>query len=100
MADIKLGDRIRARISYGMEGGGTLPTEEGTVVYIHPEGRFFTLEFTFPNRYGGVQKFREAYIMDPPPERIAPPPGALPFSHGRHHNMEARASLGRYLATL
>ena len=60
MADVKLGDRVRARINYGMEGGGLLPAEEGTVVYVHPEGRFYTVEFTFPKG-----KFREAYLLQP-----------------------------------
>lgn len=96
MADIKLGDRMKARVHYGMEGGSTLPAEEGTVVYIHPEGRFFTLEFSFPDRHGGVQKFREAYIMDPPPEMLAQRPEAFPRL-GRHHKQNG--ALGEYLET-
>lgn len=70
---IKLGDRIKARINYGMEGGALLPKEEGVVVYIHPQGRFYTLEFTFPGPEG-PQRFRESYIMDPAPSTLAPPP--------------------------
>ena len=101
MADIKLGDRIRAKISYG-DGGSLLPAEEGTVVYIHPEGRFYTLEFSFPDRCGGVQKFREAYIMAPPPERLAPKPGGGPWSGGRHYNelVRSSAAMRRYLETM
>lgn len=61
---IKVGDRVRRHIEYGMEGGGLLPTEEGVVVYVHPEGRFYTVEFTFPGKEPGeVRRFREAYIM-------------------------------------
>lgn len=64
MADVKVGDRVKRRINYGMEGGTMLPAEEGTVVYVHPEGRFYTVEFTFPGREPGeVRKFREAYIL-------------------------------------
>ena len=66
MAGLKLGDRVRRRIEYGMEGGTLLPAEEGTVVYIHPEGRFYTVEFTFPGREPWeTRRFRESYPMDP-----------------------------------
>lgn len=61
---IKVGDRVRRHIEYGMEGGGLLPMEEGVVVYVHPEGRFYTVEFTFPGKDGGVRKFRESYPME------------------------------------
>ena len=47
MADVKVGDRVKRHVYYGMEGGTLLPPEKGRVVYIHPEGRFFTAEFTF-----------------------------------------------------
>lgn len=69
--DVKLGDKIKCRIQFGMEGGGLLPAVEGTVVYIHPERRFYTLEFTFPGREPGeVRRFRESYLF--PPEPIEP----------------------------
>ena len=58
---MKLGDRVRRQIHYGGEGGSLLPAEEGEVVYIHPEGRFYTVRFTFPDGYGGTRSFREAY---------------------------------------
>lgn len=61
---IKVGDRVRRHIEYGMEGGGLLPMEEGVVVYVHPEGRFYTVEFTFPGKWPWERRrFREAYIM-------------------------------------
>lgn len=61
MAELKVGDRVHRQVEYGMDGGRDLPPEEGTVVYAHPEGRFYTVEFKFP--YGGeVRTFREAYI--------------------------------------
>lgn len=57
-AGIRLGAEILAPIEYGMEGGTRLPSERGRVVYIHPEGRFYTLEFTF-----GRGSFRESYLL-------------------------------------
>lgn len=35
----------------------------GRVVYIHPEGRFYTLEFTFPGIHG-TYRFRESFFMN------------------------------------
>ena len=75
MADVKVGDRVKRHVYYGMEGGTMLPAEEGTVVYVHPEGRFFTLEFTFTGPYG-TRKFRESYPMHSsaePDSRLAAP---------------------------
>ena len=64
MADVKVGDRVKRRINSGMEGGRMLPEEWGTVVYVHPEGRFYTVEFEFPGREPGKpRRFREAYIL-------------------------------------
>lgn len=68
---IRLGDRIKARVNYGPEGGTMLPPETGTVVYIHPLGRFYTLRFDF-----AMGSFRESF---PIRNRIeAPMPGAEP----------------------
>lgn len=58
MHDLQVGDTVRAKISYGLSGGSRMPPEEGTVVYIHPERRYFTLEFRF--RDGA---FRESYPL-------------------------------------
>ena len=60
----KVGDQVRRRIEYGMNGGTLLPPERGTVVYVHPEGRFYTVEFTFTGRGGRVRKFCESYITE------------------------------------
>lgn len=61
---IKVGDRVMRHIEFGMEGGTLLPMEMGTVVYVHPEGRFYTVEFSFSGKEPGqVRRFREAYIM-------------------------------------
>ena len=79
MADVKVGDRVKRHVYYGMEGGTMLPAEEGTVVYVHPEGRFFTLEFTFTGPYG-TRKFRESYHLPPPegsPAPVSRPRGAV-----------------------
>lgn len=91
---MQVGDRIKAKIYYGAEGGGLLPPEWGTVVYIHPEGRFYTLEFNFPRG-----RFRESY-WTAPPERLLHehlPPEARPAG-GWHR--ELSGALGKYLATL
>ena len=62
---LKVGDRVRCKVHYGMEGGGRLPAEEGTVVYVHPQGRFYTVEFIFPQKDGRVERFRESYWPRP-----------------------------------
>lgn len=59
----KVGDRVRRRIEYGMNGGPLLPPETGTVVYVHPEGRFYTVEFTFTGPWG-VRRIRESYLAE------------------------------------
>ena len=59
---MKIGDKIRRKISFGAEYSSSQPIREGVVVYIHPERRFYTLEFTF-RKGGTVRKFRESYPM-------------------------------------
>ena len=72
MADVKVGDRVKVRIEYGMEGGTLLPAQEGTVVYVHPEGRLYTVEFEFPGEAPGkVRRFRESYLLPPPEDKVA-----------------------------
>ena len=85
MADVKVGDRVKRHVYYGMEGGTMLPAEEGTVVYVHPEGRFFTLEFTFTGPYG-TRKFRESYHLPPPegsPAPVSRPRGSVDQDGGK-----------------
>ena len=61
---MKLGDKIEKKVRWtevqeGPRGRTTMKqrgTAIGKVVYIHPRGRFYTLEFAFP---GG--KFRESF---------------------------------------
>jgi hypothetical protein len=94
---VELGDKIMARISYGMEGGALLPREEGTVVYIHPEGRFYTLEFTFPGGLDGKpRKFRESYWTMPEGAAAEDPGlGGRPPGHYRQNG-----ALGKYLESI
>lgn len=74
----QVGDRVRRPIYTGPEGGSNLPPEEGTVIYVHPLGRFYTVEFTFPARHPWEKDptVREAYIM--PRERGDGLRGTLP----------------------
>ena len=53
---ICLGDRITGRVEFGMDGGSRDMT--GTVIYIHPQGRFFTLRFDFERG-----SFRQSYML-------------------------------------
>ena len=65
-AEIKLGDKIKKQIRWieVQEGPrGRITTKQrgeaiGTVVYIHPKGRYYTLEFAFP---GGI--LRESFSL-------------------------------------
>ena len=74
----QVGDKVRRRISYGGNGGTILPPETGTVVYVHPEGRFYRVEYTFEGRWG-VRKFRESYICE---DRQGS--SEVPFTRGPH----------------
>ena len=42
------------------------PPQRGKVVYIHPEGRFYTVEFTY-ERFGRRGSFRESFLAKPEP---------------------------------
>lgn len=63
---MKLGDKIKKRVHWteeevdksGIRKRMKRESAEGTVVYIHPRMRFYTLEFSFP---GG--KFRESFLF-------------------------------------
>jgi len=50
---MKLGDTVREQINVFAPSGISIPKQPvkktaGTVVYIHPQGRFYTLRFDFP----------------------------------------------------
>lgn len=68
---MNIGDEICARPKSGEMYG---ETRRGRVVYIHPEDRYYTLEFSFI-RVDGITgreysvRFRESYIL--PPKEMA-----------------------------
>lgn len=97
MEGLKLGDRMKARINYGGEGGSLLPMEEGTVVYIHPEERFYTLRFDFPKG-----SFRESYPIAPPPEMLMTADDIRRFRNnwGHHKGWYIKEPPGQYLQTI
>jgi len=72
---LNLGDKVKKQIYTGPEGGSLLPAEIGTVVYIHPEGRFYTLEFKF-ERHGQVGTVRESYLFPAPRQDVPVGPRA------------------------
>lgn len=71
-----------------------LPPEKGRVVYIHPEGRFFTLRFDFPKG-----SFRESFPIAPPPERLMTEDDVRRFRNtwGHHKGWTVKQPPGGYL---
>ncbi|MCI8620247.1 MAG: hypothetical protein HFG44_09320 [Oscillospiraceae bacterium] len=75
---LRVGDHVRRRID-AMPGERSedyniiYPIEEGTVVYIHPEGRFHTVRFDFPSgsfceSFHGIHDlFQEDTVQDETP---------------------------------
>lgn len=61
MKTLQIGDKVVQRPTCGDH---EQPVKVGRVVYIHPEKRFYTLEFEFESRYG-YGTFRESYIWHP-----------------------------------
>ena len=58
MDKVELGQRLRLRPSTYRVANEETRKLDGTVVYIHPKGRFFTVEFRTP--YGS---FRESFKL-------------------------------------
>ena len=62
---MKIGDKVKKRICFNAskDGAGSVHEEavlrEGTVVYVHPQGRFYVAEFQF--RSGCV---KESYYIN------------------------------------
>lgn len=54
----RVGDVVTAKIEYGMTGGSNLPPQQGRVIYVHPEGRYITVEFTFD-----IGTIRQSYML-------------------------------------
>lgn len=75
---MNIGDRMPCKVRFGEEQDSKYTQQTGTVVYIHPEGRYYTLEITVE---GGT--FRESYPMAHP-ERAAEP-----YRSGNHWRMRA-----------
>lgn len=49
--EVKVGDKVKGKVTRAV-CGATTPSDieyEGTVIYIHPKGRFYTVEFALPN---------------------------------------------------
>lgn len=56
---MELGETVWRRLEYGGEGGSLLPPAQGRVVYIHPERRYYTVEFEM----GRGRRIRESYPL-------------------------------------
>ena len=60
---MKVGDIVWKQPEFGMAGGQqSVPPQEARVVYIHPQRRFYSVEFTF-TRGGVTRSFRQAYPL-------------------------------------
>lgn len=57
-----IGDEVYKKIEFGMAGGQNVPPLPGRIVYIHPDRRFYSVEFIFPWN-GGERRFRESYPL-------------------------------------
>ena len=79
---MKIGDRIKARPMAGVSRGEPM---EGVVVYIHPEGRYYTLEFTY-RRFDQVGRIRESFFFQQEPEET--------IHHGRHYGARGSVAQG------
>ena len=75
---MNIGDRIPCKVRFGEEQDSKYTQQTGTVVYIHPEGRYYTCEITVE---GGT--FRESYIVNNPKKL------AEPYRSGNHWRMRA-----------
>lgn len=53
-----VGDAVTAKVEFGLDGGSRLPPQPGRVIYVHPAGRYITVEFSYP--YG---TFRQSYML-------------------------------------
>lgn len=58
-----VGDIVWKRPEFGAaKGQQSVPPQEARVVYIHPQRRFYSVEFTF-TRGGVTRSFRQAYPL-------------------------------------
>lgn len=63
---IQIGDVLHLHPSQSAPG----VYHPGTIVYIHPQQRFFTAEFSFTRTDGVVMRYRESFFF---PERAGAP---------------------------
>lgn len=54
----KVGDKINKSVCFGKNETIITPRFDGEIIYIHPLGRFYTVEFRF-----GDMSFRESYLI-------------------------------------
>lgn len=60
---MKIGDIVWKKPEFGAaKGQQSVPPQEARVVYIHPQRRFYSIEFTF-TRGGVTRSFRQAYPL-------------------------------------
>lgn len=60
---MKVGNIVWKKPEFGASGGQqSVPPQEARVVYIHPQRRFYSVEFTF-SRGGVTRTFRQAYPL-------------------------------------
>lgn len=60
---MKIGDIVWKKPEFGASGGQkSVPPQEARVVYIHPQRRFYSVEFTF-TRGGVTRSFRQSYPL-------------------------------------
>ena len=58
---VKVGDIVERPVWYGQGATITAPMR-GTVVYVHPEGRYYTVEYEY-FRNGERRPIRESYPL-------------------------------------
>ena len=59
---MNIGETVYKKCEFGMAGGQNVPPLPGRIVYIHPDRRFYSVEFIFPWN-GGERRFRESYPL-------------------------------------
>ena len=68
---MKIGDKVSRAPDYGT-GENPSKRETGKVVYIHPAGRYYTVEFEFV-RAGRSRSFRQSWSIEHPEKKPEEP---------------------------
>ena len=87
----EIGDKVSMPVHFGYEYDARYMT--GTVVYVHPAGRFFSVEFWI-GEGERRRSFRESYPMPDDPRIIVPEGRRRP---GAFDTMIDRREAGSYL---